>query len=148
MPIVLYQPDIPQNLGAILRLAACMDTPLHIIEPCGFPLDEKRVRRAGMDYIDHVSLTRHASWEAFLDARQGGRIILMTTSGDTSIYDITIATDDWLCFGRESSGAPEEVHRDADIRAMIPMKQGLRSLNLAMSAAIAVSEMRRQQCLD
>lgn len=147
MDIVLYHPDIPQNLGAILRLCACMGAGLHVIEPCAFPLDEKRIRRAGMDYIEHVTLTRHSSFEAFEAWRseQGRRLVLATTKGAASLYGFDFQPRDLLLFGRESAGVPPEVHAVADARVFIPMREGMRSLNLAMSAGIMLSEALRQQ---
>ncbi len=144
MRLVLYQPDIPQNLGSILRLCACFDTELHIIEPCGFAFDDKRIRRSGMDYIEHVRYVTHDSWEKFLAKRRTGRLILLTTRAGDSLYGAAFQPDDWLLFGRESAGAPEDVHNAADLRIRIPMKEGIRSLNVALSAAIALSEAVRQ----
>lgn len=146
MAIILYQPDIPQNLGAILRLGACMGQAVHLIEPCGFPWDDRRIRRAGMDYIDHVEIIRHSSWERFLDQRQGnkGRLCLLTTKGTTSLYDVTFSQEDDLLFGRESSGVPEAVHQNVALRLRIPMTHKVRSLNLAMSAAMTLGEWNRQ----
>lgn len=146
MDIVLYHPDIPQNLGAILRLCACMGAGLHVIEPCAFPLDEKRIRRTGMDYIDHVTLTRHSSFAAFEAWRreQVLRLVLATTKGATSLYGFDFQPSDLLLFGRESAGVPPEVHAAADARVFIPMREGMRSLNLAMSAGIMLSEALRQ----
>ena len=143
MRLVLYQPDIPQNTGAIMRLAACMGVPLDIVEPCGFPLDDNRLRRAGMDYIDLLELERHASWNAFCD-KVNGRIVLLTTQGAVRHTDFAFATSDLLLLGRESAGVPEEVHGAADARIRIPMRPGLRSLNVAQAAAIALAEALRQ----
>ncbi|WP_036554293.1 tRNA (cytidine(34)-2'-O)-methyltransferase [Nisaea denitrificans] len=144
MRIALYQPDIPQNTGTILRLAACFGFPVDIIEPCGFALSDARMRRAGMDYIDHVDWTRHNSWERFLEQRRSGRLVLLTTKADSSLQDFTFKADDTLLFGQESAGVPEEVHNRADARVAIPMQSGLRSLNLAVSASIAAWEALRQ----
>lgn len=146
MDIALYQPDIPQNLGAIMRLCACLGAGLQVIEPCAFPFDEKRIRRAGMDYIEHVALTRHSSFNAFKEqARtEGRRIVLATTKGATLLYDFSFRADDLLLFGRESAGVPEEVHAAADARVVIPMQPEMRSLNLAVSAGIILSEALRQ----
>ena len=144
MRIALYQPDIPQNTGTILRLAACFGFPVDIIEPCGFALSDARMRRAGMDYIDHVDWMRHNSWERFLEQRTAGRLILLTTKADTALQDFTFKASDILLFGRESAGVPEEVHTHADARIAIPMQSGLRSLNLAVSASIAAWEALRQ----
>lgn len=144
--IVLFQPDIPQNLGAIMRLCACLGIALHIVEPCGFPLDDARMRRVGMDYIDQVSWHRHADWESFLlwARSQSRRILLMTTKSAVSYLDIAYRADDLLLFGRESAGVPEPVHQAADARLSIPMQSGARSLNLAMSAGIIAAEAKRQ----
>lgn len=144
MELALYQPDIAQNFGAMLRLAACFGVRLSVIEPCGFPLDDARIRRAGMDYIDQVDWQRHASWNRFLDQHQGGRLVLLTTQGGMSLYDAQFATDDVLLLGRESAGAPPAVHERADLRLRIPMRGEARSLNIALSAAIALSEALRQ----
>jgi tRNA (cytidine/uridine-2'-O-)-methyltransferase len=144
MRLALYQPDIPQNTGAILRLAACFSVAVDIIEPCGFPLDDRRMRRAGMDYIEQVTLSRHSSWQAFQADRPAGRLILLTTSGDAVFPDIRFQREDILLLGRESAGVPAEVHGAADLRLRIPMRPGLRSLNVALSAAMVLSEAMRQ----
>lgn len=146
MQLALYQPDIPQNLGSILRLCACMDMVCHIIEPCGFPLDDKRIRRAGMDYIDHVRWQRHDSWQAFCDyARgQGWRLILLTTKSDTPYTQVKFTEKDVIILGRESAGVPQEVAENCALRVTIPMRGKLRSLNVAMAAAIVTGEGIRQ----
>jgi tRNA (cytidine/uridine-2'-O-)-methyltransferase len=144
MRLALYQPDIPQNAGAILRLAACFGVPVDIIEPCGFPWDDRRLRRAGMDYLDQVDLTRHSSWPAYQQARPKTRLVLLTTGGDTAFPEIAFAADDILLLGRESAGVPAEVHDAADLRLRIPLQPGLRSLNVALSAAMVLSEALRQ----
>jgi tRNA (cytidine/uridine-2'-O-)-methyltransferase len=146
MRLALYQPDIPQNTGAILRLAACFSLPVDLIEPCGFVLDDRRLRRAGMDYLEHVELRRHASWEAYQTARAGtaGRLILLTTKGAIPHVDCRFVATDSLLLGRESAGVPDEVHEAADLRVRIPMRSGLRSLNVAMAAAIVAGEAMRQ----
>ena len=146
MRLALYQPDIPQNTGAILRLAACFGLPVDIIEPCGFVFDDRRMRRAGMDYLDHVELHRHRSWEAFQAARAAvpGRLVLLTTKGAIPHTDCRFEAPDSLLLGRESAGVPDEVHEAADIRIRIPMRAGLRSLNVAMAAAIVAGEAMRQ----
>ena len=141
--LVLYQPDIPQNLGASMRLCACFETELHIIEPCGFPLDEKRVKRSGMDYAEHTQLHRHTDWEQFQAAHEG-RTIILSTKAESSLYDFAFQPTDKLIMGRESAGLPEDIHNNADHRLIIPMSEGMRSLNVAMSAAIVLSEARRQ----
>jgi tRNA (cytidine/uridine-2'-O-)-methyltransferase len=141
--LVLYQPDIPQNAGAMMRLAACMGVSLDLVEPCGFPLSSQRMKRAGMDYLDHLDLVRHVSWSAFRQAARG-RLILLTTSGDRSHADFTFQADDHIVMGRESAGVPPEVHDAADARIRIAMKPGLRSINVAQAAAIALAEALRQ----
>ena len=146
MRIALYQPDIPQNAGTLLRLAACLGIEAHIIEPAGFPTSDRAFRRAGMDYIDQVALVRHASFAAFeaWRARERARLILLTTRASTSYLDHTFRGGDILLFGRESSGVPQEVHAAADARLVIPMRPGLRSLNVAVAAAMVVGEAMRQ----
>lgn len=142
--LALYQPDIPQNTGAMMRLCACLGAGLDIIEPCGFVLDDKKVRRAGMDYIDHLSTTRHASWEKFLEQVGSRRIVLLTTKSAMPYTDFAFRDDDILMVGRESAGVPEDVHARADARIVIPMAPGLRSLNVALSAAMVMGEAVRQ----
>jgi tRNA (cytidine/uridine-2'-O-)-methyltransferase len=146
MRIALYQPDIPQNAGAILRLAACFGLPVDVIEPCGFLVDDRRLRRAGMDYLEHVDLQRHRSWDAYLAARTGkeGRLILLTTRSAMPHVECRFRPSDSLLLGRESAGVPDEVHAIADVRLRIPMRSGLRSLNVAMAAAIVAGEAMRQ----
>ncbi len=143
MRLVLYEPDIPQNTGALLRLGACLGLPVDIVEPCGFLLDDKRLRRAGMDYLDRVELTRHESWRAYLSAGSG-RLVLLTTKGDTRYTDFSFRPDDNILLGRESAGAPEAVHAAADARLHIPMRAGARSINVALAAAMVLSEALRQ----
>jgi tRNA (cytidine/uridine-2'-O-)-methyltransferase len=144
--IALYEPDIPQNTGTILRLAACLGAEAHIVEPAGFPASDRAFRRAGMDYLDHVALRRHESWAAFEAWRraQGLRLILFTTRAAKSYLDYDYRAGDILLFGRESAGVPEAVHDAADARLLIPMRPGLRSLNVAMAAAMALGEAMRQ----
>lgn len=146
MRLALYQPDIPQNTGAILRLAACFGLPVDVIEPCGFVFDDRRMRRAGMDYLDHVELHRHRSWEAYRAARAGeaGRLVLLTTKAEVPHTEVRFEGADSLLLGRESAGVPEDVHAAADVRIRIPMRAGLRSLNVAMAAAIVAGEAMRQ----
>jgi len=146
MRIALYEPDIPQNTGTILRLAACFGLPAHLIEPAGFPVTDRAFRRAGMDYLDQVTLVRHVSWDAFEAWRrvEGLRLILFTTHAVTSYLEHTYATNDVLLFGRESAGVPDAVHQTADARLVIPMRPGLRSINVAMTCAMAVGEALRQ----
>lgn len=143
MRLALFQPDIPQNTGTILRLAACMAVPVDIIEPCGFVWSETRMRRAGMDYIDQVSVERHTSWETFRAVRQK-RLILLTTQAETPYTSFDFQADDTLLLGRESAGAPPEVHEAAAGRVVIPMAQGARSLNVALAAAMVLAEALRQ----
>lgn len=147
MRIALYQPDIPQNTGTILRLAACLGLEAHLIEPAGFPTSDRAFRRAGMDYLDRARLVRHASWQAFDAWRRadGLRLVLFTTRAATSYLDHAFAARDVLLFGRESSGVPEEVHAAAEVRLKIPMRPDMRSLNLAMTCAMAVGEALRQR---
>jgi tRNA (cytidine/uridine-2'-O-)-methyltransferase len=144
--IALYEPDIPQNTGTILRLAACLGVEAHIIEPAGFPTSDRAFRRAGMDYLDRVAIQRHASWQAFETWRraQAARLILFSTGAETSYLDHIFRTGDMLLFGRESSGVPETVHRAADARLRIPMRPGLRSINVAMACAMVLGEAMRQ----
>ena len=144
MRLALYQPDIPQNLGAFIRLAACLGTPLDIIEPCGFPVDDKRIRRAAMDYVDLAQIRRHASWDAFQRDRVQGRLVLLTTGGATVLPDARFRPDDILLLGRESAGVPTEVHEAADLRVRVPLQKGARSLNVALAAAMVLSEALRQ----
>jgi len=144
MRLALFEPDIPQNLGAFIRLAACLGAPLDIIEPCGFPVDDKRIRRAAMDYFDLARIVRHASWAAFRRDRAPGRLVLLTTSGATLFPNVAFRTDDILLLGRESAGVPAEVHEAADVRLRIPLQPGARSLNVALAAAMVLSEGLRQ----
>lgn len=143
MRIALYQPEIAGNVGAVMRLGACLGTPVDLIEPMGFAWDDKRVARAAMDYIEHVEVTRHANWDAF-QAQAGGRLVLLTTKGATPLHNFAFATDDVLLFGQEGAGVPPAVHDRADARVVVPMAPGVRSLNLAVSAAIVLAEGLRQ----
>ena len=144
MKIILYQPDMAGNLGAVMRSAACYGVPLEIIEPCGFPLTAKTLRRAAMDYGSPDTLTRHASWEAFKAQKEQSRLVLLTTQGAVPLTEFEFRADDRLVFGRESAGAPPEVHAAADARIIIPIAKGARSFNLATSVAIASYEALRQ----
>jgi tRNA (cytidine/uridine-2'-O-)-methyltransferase len=146
MRIALYVPDIPQNTGTILRLCACLGLAAHIIEPAGFPITDRAFRRAGMDYLDQVALTRHKSFEAFEEWRAHERLslILLSTTAEQSYLGHVYRTDQVLLFGRESAGVPDSVHKAADARLRIPMRPGVRSLNVAMAAAIVASEALRQ----
>jgi tRNA (cytidine/uridine-2'-O-)-methyltransferase len=146
MRIALYQPDIPQNTGTILRLCACLGIEAHIVEPAGFPTSDRAFRRAGMDYLDAVAIVRHRSWADFETWRRSGahRLVLFTTTASLSYLDHTYRADDVLLFGRESAGVPPEVHAAADARVTIPLRPGMRSLNVAVAAAIAAGEAQRQ----
>ena len=146
MQIALFQPDIPQNTGTILRLCACLDVAAHIIEPAGFPVSDRHFRRAGMDYLDLVTITRHDSWSAFEQWRndRAVRLILFTTKAGGSYLDYRYSEADMLLFGRESAGVPDDVAATADARLVIPIRPGLRSLNVAMAAAMALGEALRQ----
>jgi len=148
MRLALYEPDIPQNLGAFIRLSACLAVPLDIIEPCGFPVDDKRIRRAAMDYYDLARLTRHTSWQAFRQAHQDGRLpgrlVLLTTRAAETFPSVQFRPDDILLLGRESAGVPDEVHDAADLRLRIPLQRGARSLNVALAASMVLSEALRQ----
>ncbi len=146
MRLALFQPDIPQNTGTMLRMAACLGLAVDIIEPCGFVLSDKRLRRSGMDYLDRVDLVRHSSWRAFGDSRiaRQDRLVLLSTRAGTPYTEITYAPSDILMVGRESAGVPDEVHAVADLTVMIPMVAGARSLNVAIAAAMVVSEALRQ----
>jgi tRNA (cytidine/uridine-2'-O-)-methyltransferase len=146
MRIALFQPDIPQNTGTVLRFAACLGLEAHLIEPAGFPSTDRAFRRAGMDYLDKVNLVRHASWEDFerWRAAERLRLVLFTTRATVSYLDHRFAPSDALLFGRESSGVPDHVHAAADIRLVVPMQPGLRSLNVAMTCAMAAGEALRQ----
>jgi tRNA (cytidine/uridine-2'-O-)-methyltransferase len=146
MRIALYQPDIPQNTGTVLRLCACLGIEAHIIGPAGFPTSDRAFRRAGMDYLDAVNLVRHPSWDAFEAWRRNGghRLVLFTTAATLSYLDCRFEPSDVLLFGRESAGVPPEVHAAADVRLKVPMRPGLRSLNVAVTAAMAAGEALRQ----
>lgn len=139
-----YQPDIAQNLGGMIRLSACFNVPLDVIEPCGFPFSVKALRRSAMDYADIADITRHDSWEAYLEDKPKGRIILMSTVGAVPLWDFSFQTGDTILMGRESAGVPADVHTHADATVLIPMPGGGRSLNVAMSAGIGLSEAMRQ----
>jgi tRNA (cytidine/uridine-2'-O-)-methyltransferase len=147
MILVLFQPDIPQNTGSMIRLAACMGAPLHIIEPCGFVFDDKKVRRASMDYYDHAKITRHASWQVFLDFRQSlphSRLLLLSAHASTAYTEYSYHKDDMLLLGRESAGVPDYVKTKADASLTIPMQGGVRSLNVALAASMVLGEAIRQ----
>ena len=143
MRLALYEPDIPQNTGTLLRLAACFNLPVDIIEPCGFIFDDKRMRRAGMDYLNIVDYTRHDSWEKFY-AQRKGRIVLLTTKGAEPHHRFQFQESDILLLGRESAGVPDNVHHAADARLRIPMRADTRSINVAMAGALVLSEALHQ----
>lgn len=145
----MFQPDIPQNTGTLLRLGACLDIELDIIEPCGFIFSERILKRAGMDYLDMVRYRRHHSWEHFLQYRaehpeEYGRIVLLTTHASEPYYNFEFRPNDIILMGRESAGVPEEVHQTADARLLIPMNRNARSINVAVSAVMVVGECLRQ----
>ncbi len=143
MRLVLFQPDIPQNAGALMRLAACLGVAVDVIEPCGFALSDKRMKRAGLDYLDLAAITRHRSWTAYREAAPG-RLLLLTTAGDIRHCDFLYNPCDSLMVGRESAGVPQDVHDACDARLRIPMRSGLRSLNVATAAALVLGEALRQ----
>lgn len=143
MRLAVYQPEIPGNLGALLRLSACFGVGVDIIEPCGFPFSDKSLRRSAMDYIHAVSYERHADWSSFRHHRPG-RVLLMTTSGAQSLYDVAFSPDDVLLFGSESAGVPQSIHETVDLRIRIPIRPDCRSLNISVAAGIALAEALRQ----
>jgi tRNA (cytidine/uridine-2'-O-)-methyltransferase len=143
MRLALYQPDIAQNCGTLLRLAACLGVAVDVIEPCGFVWSDRHLKRAGMDYLDFVELTRHGSWEDFLAANRG-RLLLLTTKGERRYDDFVYDVGDTLILGRESAGAPQVVHDAAAARLLIPMRPGLRSINVALAGAMVLGEALRQ----
>lgn len=147
MRIALYQPDIPQNAGTIMRMAACLGLAVDLIEPAGFDASDRNLKRAGLDYLAHLDLRRHESWEAFEDWRReagGPRLVLLTTRAETSHVDHAFRADDIVLLGRESAGVPEAVHAACDVRIKVPMRPGLRSLNVAVAAAMVTGEALRQ----
>ncbi len=149
MRLALFQPDIPQNTGTLMRLCACVDMPIDIIEPCGFIFNEKAMRRAGMDYLDMVDYRRHDSWQDFLKYREEhpeeyGRLVLMTTKASQPYTDFQFRDNDIILMGRESAGVPEDVHQTVDARIIIPMNEKARSINVAVSAVMVVGEALRQ----
>lgn len=143
MRLALYEPDIPQNTGTLLRLAACFNLPVDIIEPCGFVFNDQKMRRAGMDYLNIVDCARHVNWERFWQNHKG-RVVLLTTKGSVSYVDFAFRSDDILLLGRESAGVPDEVHNAVDARVRIPMRRDTRSLNVAISGGIVLGEAIRQ----
>ena len=145
--LALFEPDIPQNTGTLMRLAACMNIALDIIEPCGFLLTDKNLRRAGMDYIDQLDWQRHNSWQAFHAACPGRRLVLLTTKTTHRFTDFTFDENDTLLLGRESAGVPQEVHDACPARVTVPMRAEMRSLNVAIAAAMVLTEALRQTAL-
>jgi tRNA (cytidine/uridine-2'-O-)-methyltransferase len=147
--LALYEPDIPQNAGSLMRLGACLGVGIDIIEPCGFLLSDRNFRRAGMDYLKSADIRRHESWARFRDdfSVRRHRLVLLTTKADMAYCDFRFAPDDTLLVGRESAGVPQAVHEAADARLVIPLKPGLRSLNVAQSAAMVLGEALRQTSL-
>jgi len=144
MRIALFEPEIAGNVGAVLRLAACMGAAVDLIEPLGFAWDDRRVRRTAMDYIDHVAITRHADFAAFHATVATSRLVLFTTKADSCAYDFRFKADDFLLFGKESAGVPIAVAEACDARVRLPMRPQVRSMNLATSAALALGEALRQ----
>lgn len=145
MKLVIFQPDIPQNTGAMLRTCACFDTDIEIIHPCSFPLNDKLLKRSAMDYGSSIKVTEHDSWEIFKESlKSGKRIILLSTKGKIPYTDFTFQSDDYLMVGRESAGVPNEIHNQVDEVVSIPISKSSRSLNVSTAAAIALSEAVRQ----
>lgn len=144
MRLALFEPDIPQNTGTLMRLCACLGVAMDIIEPCGFVLSDKNLRRAGMDYIPHLEMTRHLNWDAFRASSTGARLVLMTTKSSESFLKFSFRPNDILIAGRESAGVPEEVHQACDARVLVPMQPGMRSLNVALASALVLGEALRQ----
>jgi tRNA (cytidine/uridine-2'-O-)-methyltransferase len=146
MRLALFEPDIPQNTGTMLRMAACLGVAVEIIEPAGFRLDDRRMRRAGMDYLEHVTLTSHDSWDDFIvtPTRRAARLVLLTRAAPTVYLDFAFRPNDIIMVGRESAGVPEAAHAAVDARLRVPMAAGLRSLNVALSAAMVLGEALRQ----
>ena len=144
--LALYEPDIAQNAGAMLRTCACFGVRAAIIEPAGFPVSDRHFRRAGMDYLDSVAIDRHVSWRAFRDWRRAGgkRLVLLTTKAEENLWDFAFQPDDIIMVGRESAGAPPEVHDDADARIRIAIRPPMRSLNVSVAAGVALGEALRQ----
>ena len=147
MRLALFQPDIPQNAGTLIRLAACFAVPIDIIEPAGFPLSDRALKRAALDYTDHAQIQLHPSWSAFLEKMRAidARLVLMTTQAECRYDTVSYSQNDVLIAGRESAGVPDEVHNAADVRVRVPVASGLRSLNVAVASAIVLSEALRQR---
>jgi tRNA (cytidine/uridine-2'-O-)-methyltransferase len=145
MRLALYQPDMPSNTGTMMRLCACLGIGLDIIEPCGFPLDDSKLKRAAMDYIEYLDYKRFRSWQDFNEQTKGKRLVLLTTKAAIPYTAFDFRPDDILMVGRESAGVPDDVHARADAQLIIPLRPPLRSLNVALSAAMALGEATRQQ---
>lgn len=144
MRLALFEPDLPPNLGTILRLGACLQVPVHVIEPCGFPFSIQAVRRSALDYLEHAEIHRHADWRHFLAERPPGRLLLMTTRAAVPYTEFRFQPGDTVLMGRETMGAPDYVHDAADARLVIPIRPGLRSINVATAAAMVLGEVLRQ----
>ena len=146
MRLALYQPEIAPNVGACIRIAACVDAGLDIIEPCGFPLKSREMRKAALDYGALAEPVHHSSWSHFADSveRRSGRLVLLTTKSEVSLYDVELRSEDIFMIGQESAGVPDHVHAASDVRVKIPIAASARSLNMSVAAAIALSEARRQ----
>lgn len=144
MRLALFEPDIPQNTGTLIRLGACMGVPVDIIEPCGFVFSDKSLKRAGMDYLERATIDRHDSWGKFLEEKPEGRLVLLTTKAAEPYTDFAFKESDILLLGRESAGVPDEVHERADARVLVPMAEGARSLNVALAGAMVLGEALRQ----
>lgn len=144
MRLALYEPDIPQNAGALIRLGACLGVGVDVIEPCGFAFTDRGLRRVAMDYRELADLVRHSSWESFLRQLPESRIVLLTTKADVAYTDVAYQADDILLLGRESAGVPEAVHARADLRVRIPLKATMRSINVAQAGAMVIGEALRQ----
>lgn len=144
MRLALYEPDIPQNAGTLLRLGACLGVPVDIIEPCGFLFSDPQLKRAGMDYLELADMVRHPSWQSYLDAGLAGRLVLVSSKASQNYTDFAFSPHDTILLGRESAGVPPFVHDRADARLRIPMKSGLRSLNVAQAGAMIIGEALRQ----
>lgn len=149
LQIALFQPDIPGNTGTIIRLGACIDITINIIEPAGFDISDRNLKRAGMDYMELAHLRRHQDWQEFTNTmiEENRRIILLTTHSQTPYYDFNFSPNDCLLFGRESAGVPDDVHNQAFERLTIPMSPKARSLNLALSVAMVAGEAKRQMSI-
>jgi tRNA (cytidine/uridine-2'-O-)-methyltransferase len=148
MRLALFEPDIAQNAGTMMRLAACLGLAVDLIEPCGFIVGDAKFRRSAMDYLDHIDLVRHSSWAAFQATRlarpEPGRLVVLTTRAERRYIDARFAPDDTILVGRESAGVPDAVHHAADLRLIVPMRPGLRSINVALTAAMVLGEALRQ----